>query len=217
MSKLETAQILWEESTKIFDKIENDDKKEWFNNLINELEKNNSIIWLKDKRNSMTEDQKLTLYKRNPTSINEHLKTTIYKCFRSIYNWAINTTKHWWNNAAKFAFLEQIPCRFFVELWILSKPKSLTKEKLIEDAKKDAKNFNIYLWICEAVCACIPDAQVAVPFIGIARHYTKRYRDHWTEVITQRIKYYEEDDIKQQTNKELAEAISNTNIQEKTT
>jgi hypothetical protein len=41
--------------------------------------------------------------------------------------------------------LEQIPCRFFVELGILDKPMSLTKEKLVEDAKKDAKNFNIYL------------------------------------------------------------------------
>ena len=74
MKNLETAKTIWETSTKIFDKIENDYKKEWFNNLIDKLEKNSSIDWVKDKRNSMTEEQKSNLYKRNAITVSEFLK-----------------------------------------------------------------------------------------------------------------------------------------------
>ena len=209
MSKLEAAKSIWETSTKIFDKIEESKKKEWFNSLIDELEENNSINWIKDKRNSMSEEQKEKLYKRNAITISEFLKrgSPIYQLYNAIVNWVKNTSKHWWKNALKYSFLEQVPCRFFVELGILDKPKSLDKDKLIEDARKDAKNFNIYLWICEAVCACIPDAQAAGPFIGIARHYSKWYRDHWIEVVTQRINSKKKADIKQQTNEELADVM----------
>lgn len=209
MSKLEAAKSIWETSTKIFDKIEESEKKEWFNSLIDELEENSSINWIKDKRNSMSEEQKEKLYKRNAITISEFLKrgSPIYQLYNAIVNWVKNTSKHWWKNALKYSFLEQVPCRFFVELGILDKPKSLDKDKLIEDARKDAKNFNIYLWICEAVCACIPDAQAAVPFIGIARHYSKWYRDHWMEVVTQRINSKKKADIKQQTNEELADVM----------
>lgn len=209
MSNLETAQAIWEKSTQIFDKIENDDKKEWFNSLIDELEENSSINWIKDKWNSMTEDQKAKLYKRNAITVSEFLKrgSPIYQLYSAIVNWAKNIKKHWWKNALKYAFLEQVPCRFFVELGILDKPKSLDKDKLIEDAKKDAKNFNIYLWICEAVCTCIPQAKAAVPFIGIAKHYTKWYKDHGMEVITKRINNKKEADIRQQTSRELAETM----------
>lgn len=212
MSKLETAQIIWEESTKIFDKIENDDKKEWFNSLIEELSENNRINRLKDKRNSMTEDQKLKLYKMNAITVGEFLKkgSPIYQLYFAIINGAKNTTKNWWKNALKFAFLEQVPCRFFVELWLLDKPKWLTEEKLIEDVKKDAKNFNLYLWLCETICACIPDAQVAVPFIWMARHYTKWYKDHWTEVVIARLNQKKQSTIKEQTNQALAEAMQDT-------
>ena len=44
--------------------------------------------------------------------------------------------------------------------------------------KKDAKNFNTYLSICSTVCVCIPEARPAVPFIKMAKHYTKRYEKH---------------------------------------
>lgn len=206
MSKLETAQRIWETSTKFFDKIESNDKKEWFNSLIDELEENNTMNRLKDKWNSMTEDQKAKLYKRNAITVSEFLKrwSPIYQIYNAIVNWVKNTTKNWWKNALKYAFLEQIPCRFFVELGILQKPTSLTKEKLIEDAKKDAKNFNIYLWLCETICACIPETKAIAPLIWTARHYTKWYKDHWTEVIANRINNKKEADIiKQQINKEL--------------
>lgn len=217
MKNLETAKTIWEKSTQIFDKIENDDKKEWFNNLIDKLEKNSSINWVKDKRNSMTEEQKSNLYKRNAITVSEFLKrwSPIYQIYNSIINWVKNTTKNGWKNALKYAFLEQIPCRFFVELGILQKPSSLTKQKLIEDTKKDAKNFNIYLWICETICACIPETKAIVPFIWIAKHYTKRYRDHWTEVIADRINNKKESDIKQNTNKKLAETMTNKKFSKK--
>ena len=218
MSKLETAQKIWETSTKIFDKMENDEKKEWFNNLINSLEENSTINRLKDKWNSMTDEQKSNLYKMNAITVSEFLKrwSPIYQIYNSIVNWVKNTTKNWWKNALKYAFLEQVPCRFFVELWILQRPTSLTKEKLIEDTKKDAKNFNIYLWICETICTCIPETKAVVPFLGIAKHYTKWYRDHWTEVIATRINNKKESDIKQQTNKEIAKTITNTKTSKKT-
>lgn len=209
MSKLETAQKIWEKSTKIFDKIEDNDKKEWFNSLIDELEENSSINWIKNKRNSMTEEQKYKLYKRNAITVSEFLKrwSPLYQIYNAIINWARNTTKHWWKNALKYAFLEQIPCRFFVELWIFDKPKSLDKDKLIEDTKKDAKNFNIYLWICETICTRIPETKAAVPFIKMAKHYTKRYRNYWTEVVIDRLNQ-NKSDIKNLTNKELSIAMS---------
>lgn len=209
MSKLETVQSIWEKSTKIFDKIEDKNKIEWFNSLIDELEENNSINWIKDKWNSMSEEQKEKLYKMNAITVSEFLKrwSPIYQLYKAIVNWAKNTKKHWWKNALKYAFLEQVPCRFFVELWVLDKPKSLTKEKLVEDAKKDAKNFNIYLGICEVICTCIPETKSLWPFIAIARHYTKWYKDHWVEVVSKRINDKRKLNISQQTKKELAEAI----------
>lgn len=209
MSNLETAQFIWETSTKVFDKIEDNDKKEWFNSLIDELEENSSINWIKDKWNSMSEEQKEKLYKRNAVTVSEFLKrwSPIYQIYNAIVNWTKNTKKHWWKNALKYAFLEQIPCRFFVELGILDKPMSLTKEKLVEDAKNDAKNFNIYLWICEVICKCIPETKVAWRFIGMARHYTKWYKDHWVEVVAKRINDKKKFDISQQTRKELTETM----------
>lgn len=211
MEKLETAQKIWEKTTEYFEKIDDKEKKEWFKTLIEDLEKDSSINRLKDKWNSMTESQKLKLYKRHAITIGEALKNNaIYKYYSTIINGAINTAQNWWKNAVKFAFLEQIPCRFFVELGILDKPEWLTNEKLIDDVKKDAKNFNLYLWLCETICACIPDAQVAVPFIWIARHYTKWYKNHWTEVIISRLNQKKESAIKEQTSQALAEAMQDT-------
>lgn len=215
MGNLETAQSIWETTTKAFDKMDNNEKKEWFSSLIEELDENEKINWLKNKRNSMTEDQKLKLYKMNAVTVGEFLKkgSPLYQIYSAIVNGAKNTTKNWWKNALKFAFLERIPCRFFVELWILDKPKWLDDEKLIEDVKKDAKNFNIYIWLCEAICACIPDAQVAVPFIWMARHYTKWYKDHGTEVVISRLTQKKELAIKEQTNQALAETFKDTKNQ----
>lgn len=211
MGHLETAQRIWEKSTEVFNKIEN--KKEWFNNLIDNLESDSSINRIKDKRNSMTEEQKSELYKRNAITVSEYLKrwSPLYQIYSAISNWIKNTKELWWKNALKYAFLEQIPCRFFVELWILQKPKSLTKEKLIDDIKRDAKNFNIYLRICETVCKAIPQARKAAPLIWIARHYTKWYKDHWTEILTDRLNNKEKINIKEQTNKELSNILSDNN------
>ena len=104
MSKLEAAKSIWETSTKIFDKIEESEKKEWFNSLIDELEENSSINWIKDKRNSMSEEQKEKLYKRNAITISEFLKrgSPIYQLYNAIVNWVKNTSKHWWKNALKY-------------------------------------------------------------------------------------------------------------------
>lgn len=206
MSTLETLKKIWDISTEKFNNIDNNKKKIWFNKLIDGLEENTSIKWMQEKRNSMNDEQKMELYNINPTRIIEILKrwSPIYQLYNTIVNWIKNTSKHWWKNALKYSFLKQIPCRFFVELGILDKPKSLNKDKLVEDIKKDAKNFNINLKICEVVCTRIPEAQAAVPFIEMAKQYTKWYRDHWAEVVIQRIKNEKNVNIEQQTCKELA-------------
>ena len=209
MSSLETAQYVWEATTKKFDKIDNEKKKEWFISLINQLDENSNINRLKNKRNSMTNEQKLKLYNRQALTISNALKkwSPIYTIFRSIIDWNKHASKNWSKNALKFSFLEQIPCRFFVELGIFNKPEWLTDQKLIDDVKKDAKNFNIYLWFCETVCKCIPEAKAAVPFIWMARHYSKRYKDHGTEAIATRLTEKKEMAIKEQTNQELTEVL----------
>ena len=212
MGKLETAQKIWEETTKSFEKMSEKEKKEWFKSLIEDLEENSSINRIKDQWNSMTESQKLKLYKRHAITVGEALKNNIiYKYYNTIINGAINTAKNWWKNAVKFAFLEQIPCRFFVELWIFDKPEWLTKEKLINDVKKDAKNFDLYLWFCSTVCTCIPEAMPAVPFIWIAKHYTKWYKDHWTEVITDKLNKQKKLEVTKETNKALSITMSDIN------
>ena len=217
MGNLETAQQIWEETTKSFEKMSEKEKKEWFKSLIEDLEENSSINRIKKQWNSMTEDQQLKLYKRNAITMSENLKnwSIIYRYYRSLTNWAINTVKNWWKNAIKFAFLEQIPCRFFVELWIFDKPKWLTEEKLIDDVKKDAKNFDLYLWFCSTVCTCIPEARPAVPFIWIAKHYTKRYKDNWTEIIKDRLTKQKKLRIKEQINEALSSTITDIKTQSK--
>ena len=209
MSNLETIQATWEITTEAFEKMSDKEKADWFNNLINELEENDNVKQLKDKRDSMTEDQKLKLYKRNAVTISWFLKRwfPIYQVYSSILHWAQNTIKIWEKNAFTYAFLEQIPCRFFVELGILNKPEWLSEDQLIKDVKKDAKNFNTYLSICKTVCNCIPEAKAAVPFIWMAKKYTKRYKDHWTETVISKLNEKKELDIKEQTNQELAETM----------
>ncbi len=212
MSKLETIQSIWETSTKAFEKIDDKEKAEWFYNLINEIEKNDNIKQLKDKRNSMTEDQKLKLYKRNAITISWFLKrgSPIYQVYSSIVHGAQNTIKNWWKNALTYAFLEQIPCRFFVELGILNRPEWLSEGKLVQDVKKDAKNFNRYLSICKTVCSCIPETKAAVPFILMAKQYAKRYKDHWTETIISKLNEKKQLAIKQQTDQELVKTMKST-------
>ena len=214
MKKLKTIQNLWETTTKAFDNMNEEEKKEWFKSLIEKLDENESIQWLKDKRSEMTETQKLKLYKMNAVTIGGFLKrgSPIYQISSSIINGVKNTKKEWWKNAIKFAVLEQIPCRFFVELWILEKPEWLTEKDLINDVQKDAKNFNKYLSICKTICSCIPEARAAVPFIWMAKQYTKRYKDHWTETLISRLNQKKELDIKEQTKQKLAETINNKEI-----
>ena len=57
MSKLETVQKIWETSTKFFDKMKDDEKKEWMNSLIDELEENKWIKRLKESWNTMKDIQ----------------------------------------------------------------------------------------------------------------------------------------------------------------
>jgi len=209
MWNLETFQKIWEVWTKAFDKMEDEDKKEWFNNLIEDLEDSDAATRLKKQWNSISEEEKLKLYKRWAITLSATLKKSspILMYYRMLANSAKNTTKIWIKNTAKIALLEQIPCRFLVELWILEKPQELTKEKLIKDTKKDARHFNTYLWICSIVCACIPKAKAAVPFIQMAKHYTKRYEKKWTEVLIARLNKQQEDKIKEETQQELSDVM----------
>lgn len=217
MSKLETAQKIWETSTKIFDKIEDSEKKEWFNNLIDQLENNSTINRLKKTRNSMTEEQKLKIYKRHSISVSTRLRYSNMLTFwigEKIYNGTKNYKKEWKKNALKYAALEEIPCRFLIHLGLLEKPKWLTDEKLKEDVEKDAKNFDIYLNICEKTCKVAWEAGLAKLFTT-ARFYTKRYKKEWVNTIIERINKKKKLQIKEQTNKELSLTMSNTKDRKK--
>lgn len=205
MSKLDTIQKIGETWTEIFDKIEDNEKKEWFKNLIEDLDDSDTATRLKKQRDSISEEDKLKLYKRWAITLSASFRKAPILTY---YNGIKNTKKNWIKSAARIALLEQIPCRFFVELWILQKPEALTKEKLIKDIKKDAKNFNTYLSICNTVCACIPQARAAVPFITMAKHYTKRYEKHWTEVLIARLDEQEKDKIREQTQGQLSYALA---------
>ena len=44
----------------------------------------------------------------------------------------------------------------------------------------------------------------------MARHYTKRYKDNWTETIISRLNQKKESAIKEQTNQELAEVMEDS-------
>lgn len=214
MENLETIQIVWETTTKAFDKMNEEEKKEWFNNLIENLDNNDKITRLKNEWDSVSEEEKAKLYKRWAITLSQTLKRSspILTYYTTMFNGAKNTIKQWPKHAVKIALLEQIPCRFLVELWILTKPKSLTKEKLIADTKKDAKNYNTYLWICNTICKLIPEARPITPFIDMARHYTKRYEKKWTDVLITRLDKQQEKNIKQQTQKELSDTIRDIQV-----
>lgn len=220
MENLKRAQEIWEKSTEIFDKIDEKNKREWFNNLIDELEECSAITRLQEKRNSMTEEQKNKLYKNSAITISWMLvrSTGIYPLYKSLkgtINRTKHTIKHWFKNALKYDFFEQIPCRFLVQLGILQQPEGITKNKLMEDIKKDAKNFHTCLWICEGICTCIPEAEPAIPYIKIAKTYTKWYKDHWTEIITDRLNKHKKIKIQTQTNKELSDTFTSEKKQKK--
>ena len=211
MSKLETAQKIWETSTKIFDKIEDNEKKEWFNSLIDEIEENNTIKWLQDNWRLFTEEQKLKIYKRHSISIKTWLRYSSLPIFwlpEKIYNATKNTITKWDNHTWKYALLEEIPCRFFVQLWILDKPQWLEEDKLKEDIKKDAKNINLYLWICQAACIAIPEAGPEISaLVGVAKHYAKWYKQEWAEAVIERLNNKKEAKIKKDTGKKLLKAL----------
>ncbi len=217
MEGLETAQVIWDTATKAFDNIDNEEKKEWFNNLIDQIEENKSITKLKDIRNTMTEEQKLKLYKKDANDIGHFVlsRSPIYCIARSEKNVIINTKNNWFKHASKYALLEQIPCRFLVQLCILDKPEKLTDTQLSKDIKKDAKNMNTYLWVAKAACTVIPGAQEALPLIWIAKHYIKRYKKEWADYVIERLNSKKESDIKAQTNKELFIAMSDITDQSK--
>jgi len=205
MWKLETIQKIWETWTKAFDQIDENEKKEGFKDIIENLNDSDAANRLKKQWDSISEDDKIKLYKRWAITLSASLKKAPILTY---YNAIKNTHKKWIKSAGKIALLEQIPCRFLVELWILQKPDSLTKEKLIKDTKKDAINFNSYLSICSTVCACIPDARVLVPFIKMAKHYTKRYEKHWTEILISRLEEQAKEKITEQTQEQLYSVLA---------
>ena len=206
MSELEAAGKIVDKAWEAFDKIEDEEKKEWFLSLIDQAKENSAIKWCKEQWDKLTEDQKLKLYNRWEFSIwNKYVKNhPIIQLPRTYIEWAKNTIKHWGKNAARFKFLEEIPTRLFVEFGIFDKPEGLTDEQLCKNIKSDAKNFDLYLLTCETVCAVIPDAQAAVPFIQGFRKYTKWYKKEWSEAIIARVNEAKENEIKENTSKELA-------------
>jgi hypothetical protein len=217
MSSLETAQNIWEKSTEIFDKIEDSEKKEWFNNLIDQFEDNSTINRLKKTWNSMTEEQKLKIYKRHSISVSTRLRYSNMFTFwigEKVYHGTKNYMKEWKENALKYATLEEIPCRFLIHLGLLEKPKWLTDEKLKEDIKKDAKNFDIYLNICEKTCLVFWEKALS-SLITVARFYTKRYKKDWVDTIIERLNKKKKIQIEEQTSEELSSTMSDIKSKEK--
>ena len=179
------------------------------------LNQNIETIWLKKKRDSITEEQKLKLYKKEPITITTPIENgalfLTYKYYKTIIDWTKNTKKHWFGNAKDFAILNQIPCRFLVELGIFEKPKWITTNDIINDIKKDAKNYNTYLTICEKVLSLFPETKAIVPLISIAKHYTKRYKNEWTEMLIKIRNEKEEGKVIEHTHKELSTVTNKDN------
>ena len=87
MSDLETIQKIWEIWTEAFDKVDNEEKKEWFNNLIEELDNTEAINRLKKQWDSVSEEEKLKLYKRWAIKMSASLKKApILTYYRAINN-----------------------------------------------------------------------------------------------------------------------------------
>lgn len=211
MDKLEAAEHIWNTVTAWFDKIESQEKKEWFNNIVDQIEENKWVQKLKETRKTMTEKQKLEIYKRHSISVNTWLRyglMTTYWAGEKLYHGIKNVSKEWIKNAANYATIEEIPCRFLVQLGILDKPEWLDNDKLTSDIQKDAKNFDLYLNMCEKLCMVVPDAQAAVPFIKIARHYTKRYKKEWSAAVIERLAKKKEEAVTAQASAELVETMS---------
>ena len=210
-ANLQTAQEIWDASTKVFDKINEEDKKEWFNSLVDELEENKTIKWLKETWNLMNEEQKLKIYKRHSISLwtwFRYANLPTYWLWEKLYNAGKNAMSKWDNHTWKYALIEEIPCRFFVQLWILDKPQWLEDDKLKEDIKKDAKNINLYLGLCQAACLAIPDAGPEISaLVGVARHYTKWYKEEWANAVIERLNNKKEDKIKKDTQKRLVKTL----------
>lgn len=187
---LEKIVHYWEITQKSFDNIDDKTKLEWFTNLVDKLEEKNSIKKLQEIRNTMTEDQKLKLYKKDAKDLGHFLlsRSPVYCIARSEKNAIVNTKKHWVKYASKYALLEQIPCRFLVQLCVLDKPEKLSNTQLCKDTKKDAKHMNIYLWVGEKACMVIPGAEEVAPFISQGRHYLKWYEKNWVPVMQERIR-----------------------------
>ena len=188
MEGLEAMQL----ADKTFDALSDEEKKKWFNDLIENAEKNDSIKRLKEKWWTLTQEQKLKLYKRNSVDFSGYIKNyPLYRIGSSIIDWVKNTQKRWWKYAMTYWVLEHIPCRFFVELGILDKPEWLENKQLINDIEKDAKNFKTYLWVCEAVCSVIPEAKAAIPFIWMAKKYAKWYEKNWAPLMQEKMRQKE--------------------------
>ena len=158
----------------------------------------------------MNEEQKLKIYKKHSISLWSYLKYTFmpYRMWEKVYNITKNSLSKWDNHTRKYATLEEIPCRFFVQLWILDKPKDLEDKKLKEDIKKDAKNINLYLWLCEWVCTLTPETKTLVPLIQIAKHYTKRYKKEGADAVIERLEGKNLSKIQENTKKELSKELT---------
>ena len=225
---LETAQIIWKKSIENFDKLENKEKTEQFKNYLDsfkdEFEENKFSRRIKKTRNSLAEEQKLKIYKRHSISIWTWVRYSNLPLFwlpEKIYTTTKNAITKWNNHTWEYAALEEIPCRFLVQLGILDKPKWLTDDKLKEDIKKDAKNGNLWLslykriagigwWVATATGQ--PEITAVLEslsgLIVMIQHYTKWYEKEWTKVIIEWLNKKKKLTIKQETNQNLAEAMN---------
>ena len=92
MEGLEAMQL----ADKTFDALSDEEKKKWFNDLIENAEKNDSIKRLKEKWWTLTQEQKLKLYKRNSVDFSGYIKNyPLYRIGSSIIDWVKNTQKRW--------------------------------------------------------------------------------------------------------------------------
>ena len=190
---------------KTFDSLPEQEKKEWFKNLLEEVDNNETIKKIKDKWAKLTDDQKMKLYKMNEISLGGYLRNNpAYRISSSMINGVKNIKQQWWKNAMTYWLLEHVPCRFFVELGVLDKPEWLDGKQLIEDVQKDAKNFNLYLWLCNTVCLVVPEAKPAVPYISMAKKYTKRYKKNCVPVIQERLRH----NLSEKTAKDVVSVLS---------
>ena len=85
---------------------------------------------------------------------------------------------------------EQFPwlMRIWVSFWLLKKPWTLSEKKLLENIRSDANTLDTNLNTFREVCKHVPQLMAVGVVIEKLLPYAGRYKDHWAELMQEKIK-----------------------------